>query len=169
MVSSGKVKQHGPGKRCAFFAGSFDPPTFGHLDVINKALDVFDEVHVGVASSPSKAAMFPAPRRKEALEREYEHVPAVRIHLVEHLTYQYALATGCTHLIRSLRNGTDFDFELQMAFANQGLSQGKLETWFVAPNIQYLHISSTLVRDLIKHGQDCRDYIPKKVWDCLQP
>jgi pantetheine-phosphate adenylyltransferase len=168
MMKSAKDKQLSPGTRSAFFAGSFDPPTLGHLDVIHKALKVFDQVHIGVASSPSKTAMFPAERRKQALELEFEPIPAVKIHLVEHLTYQYALAVGCTHLIRSLRNGTDFDFELQMAFANQGLSEGKLETWFVAPNIQYLHISSTLVRDLIKHGQDCSGFIPRKIWDSLQ-
>jgi pantetheine-phosphate adenylyltransferase len=141
--------------------GSFDPVTEGHLDVIRRARSLFDEVVVAVLTNPAKAATFTLDERLEML-RESLADPGVRVESVnDQLLVDYCRSVGAVAVVKGLRSGTDFAYELPMALMNRHLSG--LETVFLAGDPRLEHVSSSLVKEVVAHGGDVTGLVPDDV------
>jgi pantetheine-phosphate adenylyltransferase len=139
----------------AVYPGSFDPFTLGHMDILKKALRLFDKVVVGVGVSETKKAMFTAEKRVALIEAvlDAEQIKdSVEVRSFKGLTVQFAAEAKASHIIRGLRNSLDYTYEQQMAFTNAGLDQ-KIQTLFLPSAQNTFHISSTLIRSILNmHG-----------------
>jgi pantetheine-phosphate adenylyltransferase len=141
--------------------GSFDPVTAGHLDVIRRAGVLFDEVVVAVLTNPAKAATFTLDERLEML-RESLADPGVRVESVtDRLLVDYCRSVGAVAVVKGLRSGTDFAYELPMALMNRHLSG--LETVFLPGDPRLEHVSSSLVKEVVAHGGDVTGLVPDVV------
>lgn len=136
-------------RRC-FFAGSFDPPTLGHIDLIERASRLFDEVVVGVMINPDKRGMFSVPERTDMLREATASLTNVRVTADSGLTVDMAKRAGCQVLLRGIRGTQDVALEEQLAGANRRISGLETVLLFTAP--EYGYITSSIVRDLIRHG-----------------
>lgn len=136
-------------KRC-FYPGSFDPPTRGHIDLIERASRLFDEVVVGVMVNPDKQGMFPPEERVEMLRESTAHLSNVRVAADSGLTVDMARRAGCQVILRGVRGVQDVALEEQLAGANRQISGLETVILFTAP--EYGYITSSIVRDLIRHG-----------------
>ncbi len=150
------------------YAGSFDPPTKGHLDIITRASALLDELVVLIGVNSAKTGSYPPTRRQLWLEEACAHLPNVKIMAAEGLTVENARALHADVLIRSLRNDADFDPEASIAWLNAGLKEG-METLFLIGKPEYAWISSTSVRELLKYGQSIEKLVPENVFKSLQP
>jgi pantetheine-phosphate adenylyltransferase len=149
----------------ALCPGSFDPPTNGHVDVIRRALAIFDEVVVGVIANPSKDPMFTGDERVELLEQVFRGVDRVRVESFEGLLVEFAEARDVGAIVKGLRGVGDFDSELQMAQMNNHLSG--IETCFVATNPAHGYISSSLVKEVARLGGQTDRLVPPEVQTAL--
>ncbi|TDD95606.1 pantetheine-phosphate adenylyltransferase [Jiangella asiatica] len=147
-------------RRC-LCPGSFDPVTNGHLDVIERASRLFDEVVVAVLVNVSKKSLFDVNERIEMLEETCAHLPAVRIESFAGLLVDFARQHDIPAVVKGLRAVTDFDYELQMAQMNHRLTG--LETLFVATNPDYSFLSSSLVKEVASYGGDVAGLVPGPV------
>lgn len=148
--------------KTALFPGSFDPITRGHMDVILKALGLFDRVIIGIGSNTSKKAMFPIEQRQAWIRNLFADQPRIEVSVYEGLTVDYALKTGAGFIIRGLRSGLDFEYEQSIAFANKELVPS-IETVFLLSGPSYNNISSTIVRDIIANRGDYSRFVPEGV------
>ena len=137
--------------RVAVFAGSFDPFTIGHLDIVKRAAGMFDSLIVLVAQNASKKNMFDASLRKEMVEAAVSQIPNVSVAVYEGLTVDFMKAVGSRYLVRGIRNASDLDAEQAVAWNNKVL-YGDVETVFLLSAQEHLVISSSLVRELLKCG-----------------
>lgn len=149
-------------KKIAVFPGTFDPVTKGHVDIVSRGANLFDEVIVAVGVNTNKKTLFDLETRTEWLKKAFETSPNVRIDHYEGLTVEYCHKIGAGYLLRGLRNGTDFDYESHIAQLNKNL-KNEVETVFILSSPELSYISSTLVRDLIIHKGDFRKYLPEQV------
>jgi pantetheine-phosphate adenylyltransferase len=147
-------------RRC-LCPGSFDPVTNGHLDVIERAASLFDEVVVAVPVNVSKKSLFTVDERIDMLGKACAHLPQVRVESVEGLLVDFARERGIPAVVKGLRAVTDFDYELQMAQMNHRLTG--LETLFVATNPEYSFLSSSLVKEVASYGGDVAGLVPDVV------
>ncbi|SDS63760.1 pantetheine-phosphate adenylyltransferase [Jiangella sp. DSM 45060] len=147
-------------RRC-LCPGSFDPVTNGHLDVIERAASLFDEVVVAVGVHPSKKGLFSVDERIDLLEKVCAHLPAVRVESFEGLLVDFARRLDIPAVVKGLRAVTDFDYELQMAQMSHRLTG--LETLFVATNPDYSFLSSSLVKEVASYGGDVAGLVPDVV------
>jgi pantetheine-phosphate adenylyltransferase len=147
-------------RRC-LCPGSFDPVTNGHLDVIERAASLFDEVVVAVPVNVSKKGLFTVDERLDMLGKACAHLPQVRVESVEGLLVDFARQRGIPAVVKGLRAVTDFDYELQMAQMNHRLTG--LETLFVATNPEYSFLSSSLVKEVASYGGDVAGLVPDVV------
>ena len=155
------------------YPGSFDPVTLGHLDLVQRALRLFDRVTVAVAVNPTKAPLFTVEERMQMLA---EVLPADRERLTittfQGLAVDYCKRTGHDAILRGVRTVSDFEFEYQMALTNRHLSDD-VETVFVMPNAKFAFISSSLMRDVVRHGGDVSAFLPpaveRRLKERLQP
>ena len=145
--------------RIAVCPGSFDPITVGHLDMIERAARIFDEVIVCVAINSDKRTMFTSQERLEMARAAVEHLPNVRAELSEGLLADFARERGACALIKGARNGMDFDWEYQLSQINRDLVP-ELDTILLPARPCHLHISSTMVRDMIRYHQKLDNYLP---------
>ena len=145
--------------RRAICPGSFDPITVGHLDLAERAAAIFDEVIVCVMANGEKRTMFTAQQRLEMVRAAVEHLPNVRAALWEGLLADIARREGARALVKGARGGIDFDWEYQMAQINRDLWP-ELDTVILPAQTRHLHISSTMVRDFIRHGQRLEGIVP---------
>ena len=156
--------------RVAVVPGSFDPVTLGHLDVIARTANVFEEVHVVVVHNPDKSAMIPITRRVELIERAVSEIPNANRVVVRAwsmgLLVDYCTDVNANVIIKGIRSAADFDYETPMAIVNRHL--GKIETMFMMPSPQHAHVSSSLVRQVSALGGDVSPYVPAVVRDFLQ-
>lgn len=141
--------------------GSFDPVTHGHLDVIDRASALFDEVTVSVLVNKSKKSLFTVEERMEMLRGVTAHLPNVRVDSWHGLLVDYATAHGIKAIVKGLRAVSDFDYELQMAQMNQRLSG--VDTMFIATNPLYSFLSSSLVKEVATYGGDVSHLLPEAV------
>jgi pantetheine-phosphate adenylyltransferase len=148
--------------RRAIYPGSFDPITNGHLDVIERASKLFDEVIVAVAHNVEKQPLFTLEERLEILRRIIGARAAVRIGQFDGLLVDFAMAEKATAVIRGLRAVSDFEFEFQMALMNRKL-QGSVETIFLMPKEEYTYLSSRLVKEIARLGGDVSKFVPADV------
>jgi pantetheine-phosphate adenylyltransferase len=152
--------------RLAVCPGSFDPVTNGHVDVIRRAAGLFDEVVVAVLGNPAKRGLFDVPERVELIEASLAGLPGVRVDAVGGgLLVDYCRSIGASAVVKGLRSGTDFAYELPMALMNRHLTG--LETVFLPGDPTLEHVSSSLVKEVAAHGGDVRGLVPDPVLDRL--
>lgn len=149
----------------ALCPGSFDPPTNGHVDVIRRALAIFDEVVVGVIGNPSKNSMFSSEERVNLLQEVFRDVDRVSVESFDGLLVEYAGRRNVDVIVKGLRGVADFDSELQMAQMNHHLSG--IETCFVATNPSHGYISSSLVKEVARLGGSTDRLVPVEVQKAL--
>lgn len=144
--------------RIAIFPGSFDPFTIGHHDIVMRALNLFDEIIIGIGHNYTKRETFPLRERLAAIQRIYDNEPRVRVEVYDGLTVDFAAQHNAQFILRGVRSTLDFEYERNIAEANKQLSG--IETVLLYTRPEYAHISSTLVRDLHSHGKDISQYLP---------
>ncbi len=146
----------------ALIPGTFDPVTFGHLDIIERAARQFDEVVVAVVAAPAKpAALFDADERRAMLAEVTGSFPNVAVEVFGGLLADYALARGAAAIVKGLRAVSDFDYELQMAQMNYRLS--RVETLFMPTAPEHSFLSSSLVREVARYGGEVSSMVPPEV------
>jgi pantetheine-phosphate adenylyltransferase len=148
--------------KIAVFPGTFDPITIGHVDIVNRASELFDEIVIAVGVNTKKTTLFDLDLRKQWIQTAFANNPKVRIESYEGLTVDFCKKTGAKFLLRGLRNGTDFDYESHIAQLNKAL-WNDIETVFIMCDPALSYISSTLVRDLIIHRADFQRYLPEGI------
>jgi pantetheine-phosphate adenylyltransferase len=143
--------------------GSYDPVTNGHLDIVRRATVLFDEVVVAVLTNPAKRGLFPVEDRVDLLETSLEGLDRVRIDAVAEgvLLVDYCRSVGASAIVKGLRSGNDFAYELPMALMNRHLTG--LETMFLPGDPTLEHVSSTLVKEVAAHGGDVTGLVPDPV------
>ena len=148
--------------RHCIYPGTFDPVTYGHLDVLERAARLFDKVTVAIAENPGKAPFFTAEQRLAMLRPNLEKLPNVTAMAFDGLLVNFAQQQGAIAIIRGLRALTDFEFEFNMALMNRHLNSG-IETIFVMPKEIYSYTSSNLVKQVAKYGGDVSHFVPPNV------
>ncbi len=151
----------------AVYPGSFDPMTLGHLDIIRRAADIFDVLHVSVLDNQSKTPLFLVEERVKILKQAVEDLPNVHVDSFRGLLIDYAKAHDIHVAVRGLRAISDFDFELQLSQTNWMLSGGGLDTIFLNTNLEFAYLSSTAVKEIASFGGDIRRCVPDFVADML--
>ncbi|MFZ4803081.1 MAG: pantetheine-phosphate adenylyltransferase [Synechococcus lacustris] len=146
----------------AIYPGSFDPLTFGHLDLIERASGLFEEVIVAVLRNPNKQPSFPLEQRLEQLRTATGHLPQVRVTSFEGLTVNFALQEEARVILRGLRALSDFEFELQLAHTNASLSSA-VDTLFMATAVGHSFLSSSVVKEVARFGGDVAHMVPETV------
>lgn len=152
--------------RKALFAGSFDPITVGHVDIVLRGAALFDEVIVGIGQNSSKKTMFTMDARLEMLSLAFSGFPNVRILPYDTLTVDFARQVGAGFLLRGLRNGQDLDYERPIALINRHLD-AKMETVYLVSDPEVSHVSSTLVREVARYGRSTEGLVPKGVSEVI--
>jgi pantetheine-phosphate adenylyltransferase len=150
----------------AIYPGSFDPVTNGHLDVVERARKLFDEVIVAVAHNDEKQPLFPLKERLDLLQETVGKIENVRIAQFEGLLVEFARAEKAGAVIRGLRAVSDFEFEFQMALMNRKLNAG-VETIFLMPKEDYTYLSSQIVKEIARLGGDVSAFVPLCVAQAL--
>jgi len=145
--------------RSAIYPGSFDPVTFGHLDVISRATHLFESVVVAVATGEGKHPLFSVEDRIEMLKESTADNPAVEVVPLKGLLVDFARDRGVFTVIRGLRAVSDFEFEFQMALMNRKL-EARLETVFLTPKEDYTYLSSRIVKEVARLGGDVSPFVP---------
>ncbi len=149
-------------KRTALFPGSFDPFTAGHLNILRRALTMFDEVVVAVGINQDKRGFFDMPKRLQIINQATSGIPGVSVIQYDSLTIDLCRKLGIRHIVRGVRNMIDFETERSIADANRRLAPD-IETIIIPTAQEFAHISSSAVRDILKHGGDYSAFIPKGV------
>ncbi len=144
--------------KIAIFPGSFDPFTIGHADIVQRALPLFDKVIIAVGENITKTPLFPLKERLQQIEKAFANEPKVTVEAYKGLTADFARERGAAYILRGVRCVADFEYERNMAEANKALTG--METILLYTSPQYAYISSTLVRDLQKHGKDITAFLP---------
>ncbi|HNF05486.1 MAG: pantetheine-phosphate adenylyltransferase [Mycobacterium sp.] len=146
--------------------GSFDPVTLGHVDVFERAAAQFDEIVVAVLVNPKKSGMFDVDERIAMIDEATTHLPNLRVEAGQGLVVDFARARGLTAIVKGLRTGTDFEYELQMAQMNKHVAD--VDTFFVATTPQYSFVSSSLAKEVAGLGGDVSALLPDSVNRRLQ-
>lgn len=141
----------------AIFAGSFDPFTIGHKDIVERALPLFDKIVIGIGINQNKQPLFSIEERLAAIRAAFADEPRVAVESFDCLTIDFARRHKAQYLLRGVRRVADYEYEREMADANKEL--GGMETVLLFAQPQYTHISSSLVRDLYRHGYDITTYM----------
>jgi len=144
------------------FPGTFDPPTLGHVDLVQRAARLFARVTVGVAENPGKQALFSIEERLALLGECTRGLSNVSVARVTGLVVEACEALGCQAVVRGIRSATDYDYEVQMAGTNRVLAPG-VDTVFLPSSAEVAHVSSTLVRQIALLGGDCSKLVPAPV------
>jgi len=147
--------------RRAVFPGSFDPLTLGHTDIINRALNLFDEIIIAIGNNTSKNYMFSLEQRVKFIEQTYAGEKKIKVDTYEGLTIEYCKKVNISFILRGLRNPADFEFEKAIAHTNRKLS--KIETVFLLTSANTSYISSSIVRDVLRYKGDVTGLVPDAV------
>ncbi len=150
----------------AVYPGSFDPVTYGHLDIISRAAKSFDHVVVGVLSNSKKTALFSKEERVNILEKVTEDIPNVTVRAFDGFSVDLARECGASVIVRGLRAITDFEYELQMAQINRILAHD-VDTMFLTTILEYAYLSSSSVKEVASLDGDISKFVPKLVADAI--
>lgn len=148
--------------KIAVFPGSFDPITVGHVDLVRRAVPLFDRIIVAVGVNTQKKTLFPLEQRLAWLRQVFAGDPQIQVDFFENLTAHYCQRIGARYLLRGLRNAADFDYEKTISQLNH-IVGGGIETVFLISQPEFSHISSTIVREIIVGGGDATPFIPKEI------
>lgn len=151
-----------PKRPIAIYPGTFDPITNGHIDVVQRATELFPKVIVLVARNPSKTPMFTDTERMEMIREVFRGNRRVAIDVFDGLLVDYARAHRATVIIRGLRAVSDFEYEFQMALTNRKLDSG-IDTVFLMPHARYTYLNSSIVREVARLGGDVSAFVPTNV------
>lgn len=147
----------------AIYPGSFDPVTFGHLDIIKRSSAMFDELIVGVLNNSTKNPLFSTEERKQMLEDAVKDFDNVTVISFDGLLIDFMKSNDISVIVRGLRAITDFDYELQIAQSNRKVSIETIDTVFLTTSIEYAYLSSSIVREYASYGTDVSDFVPESV------
>lgn len=148
--------------KTALFPGSFDPFTLGHVDIVKRALPLFDKIVIGIGTNSAKNYLFDLAQRKAWIAEIFKDHPKVEINTFEGLTVDFCKEIGAKYIVRGLRNSNDFDFEKNIAQLNKSM-MNELETVFILSEPALSHISSSIVREIIKFKGDASAFLPKEI------
>ena len=148
------------------YPGTFDPIHNGHLDIARKAAELFDELILVVAVNQEKSPLFNDKERVDLIKESLSDVKNVRVDTFNGLVVDFVRSTGSVAIIRGLRHVSDFEFEFQMAMMNFNLNSN-IKSLFMMPDEKYIHLNSTVIKDVARLGGDISDYVPKCVQDAL--
>ena len=151
--------------KAAIYPGSFDPVTYGHLDVIRRAADIFDELTISVLNNVKKTPLFSVEERVKILKEATKDLKNVTVESFSGLLVDYAKEKNIHVVVRGLRAITDFEYELQNAQTNRLLSREKLDTMFLTTSLEYAYLSSTTVKEIASFGGDISACVPEFVAD----
>lgn len=152
--------------RICLFAGTFDPLTLGHVDIINRALPLFDKIVVGIGLNTAKAPMFSDEQRLQWIKEIYKDEERVEGAVYEGLTINFCKKIGAHFILRGIRYVSDFEYEKTIADANRTLDRS-IETVFLTGEPKYTSVASTIVRDIIRNGGDASHFLPEVVFKSL--
>ena len=148
------------------YPGTFDPIHNGHLDIARKAAELFDELILVVAVNQEKSPLFSDKQRVELIKESLYDVKNVKVDTFNGLVVDFVRSTDSVAIIRGLRHVSDFEFEFQMAMMNFNLNPN-VKSLFMMPDEKYIHLNSTVIKDVARLGGDISDYVPKCVQDAL--
>jgi len=152
--------------KIAVFPGSFDPITKGHLDILQRAVPLFDEIIVAIGINSQKKYLFSLEERLDFIEATFENEPKVKTATYKGLTVDFCKSIGANYLVRGLRSSLDFEYEKPIAQLNNNLHPD-IETIFLISQPGYGHISSTIIREIYKHDGNIAQFLPNAVWALL--
>ncbi|BAK48253.1 MAG: pantetheine-phosphate adenylyltransferase [Lachnospiraceae bacterium] len=148
----------------AIYPGSFDPLTYGHLDIIERSAQMADKLIVAVLCNSAKNPLFSTDERVSMIKDLTAHIPNVSVDTFDGLTAEYADRVGATIVVRGLRAVTDFEYELQIAQTNR-IVNPKLDTIFLTTNLKYSYLSSTIVKEVAQYNGDISHFVPPSIAD----
>jgi pantetheine-phosphate adenylyltransferase len=160
--SQEKVREENRAKKIALYPGSFDPFTNGHLDIVDRACEIFDELVLAIAHNSKKTTLFTLEERKKILEEVMADRPCVRVAEFEGLTTTYARTIGATAIVRGIRAVTDFDYEYAIFQVNRDL-EPEIDTVFLLASRDYSFLSSTIIKEVARYGKTFPEYAPEAV------
>ena len=143
----------------AIYPGSFDPVTYGHIDIIQRAAKIFDELLVAVLNNAAKTPLFSVDERVNILKEVVKDIPNVTVQSYEGLLVDFAMANDAGVIVRGLRAVTDFEYELQLAQTNSVLNSG-VDTMFLTTSLRYAYLSSSTVKEVASYGGDISKFVP---------
>lgn len=152
--------------RICLFPGTFDPVTLGHVDIINRAIPLFDKIIVGIGINTAKVPMFSPAQRLKWINDIYKDVETVEGAVYEGLTINFCKKINAHFILRGIRYVSDFEYEKTIADANRTLDNS-IETIFLTGEPKYTSVASTIVRDIIKNGGDASPFLPESVYKTL--
>ena len=145
--------------KIAIYPGTFDPITNGHIDVIERALKIFDKVIVVIARNPKKQTLFTEEERIELIRESLKHLANIEVTATEKLTVEFARSVSANAIIRGIRAVSDFEYEFQIALMNRKLCPD-VTTIFLMPNEKFTYLNSSIIRELAQYGADISDFVP---------
>lgn len=151
----------------AIYPGSFDPITNGHVDIIKRALEIFDKILIAVLENPQKEPLFTTKERMDMIKEIFADRKDVEVKAFHGLLVEFAKKNNVKIVIRGLRAISDFEYEFQMALMNRKLNQ-EIETFFMMPNLKYSFLSSNLVKEVFELGGCLKDLVPEQVETMLR-
>lgn len=146
----------------AIYPGSFDPVTYGHIDIIKRASHIFDELIVAVLVNKGKSSLFSIEERVKMLEELFADLPNVKVASYEGLLVDFAVENNAKVIVRGLRAVTDFEYELQMAQTNNVL-RNEVDTIFLITKLEYAYLSSSTVKEVASYGGDISKFVPENI------
>jgi pantetheine-phosphate adenylyltransferase len=146
-------------KKIAIFPGTFDPFTIGHLSIVNRGLSLVDEIIIAIGLNPNKKTYFPIEERIATISKLFAKNPRISVQTYDNLTVDFAQAVGAQFILRGIRSVNDFEYEKNIADVNRQLTG--IETFVLFTQPEYTHISSSIVRELLSHGRDVSEFVPK--------
>nr|WP_068892679.1 pantetheine-phosphate adenylyltransferase [Pedobacter panaciterrae] len=147
--------------KIALFPGSFDPITIAHVDILKRALPLFDKIVVGIGLNSSKQGFLSADKREEIVRKVFEHEPKVEVELYEGLTVDFCKLINAQYMVRGVRSVSDFEYEKAIAQINQTMMP-EVETIIILSKPEYSAISSTIVRDILRNNGDVSKFLPQQ-------
>ena len=154
-------------QRICLFPGTFDPLTLGHVDIIDRAIPLFDKIIVGIGSNASKGPMFSAEQRLKWIKEIYKNESKVEGAIYDGLTVEFCKKVNARFILRGIRYVSDFEYEKTIADANRALDKS-IETIFLTGEPKYTSVASTIVRDIIRNGGDAKAFLPEIVYKSLK-
>lgn len=155
------------GNKTAIYSGTFDPITNGHMDIIKRGLKIYDKIIVAVADSKAKKPMFNINSRVKFIQNAVSELNEVEVESFECLMVDYAKKKNVYNIIRGLRTTTDFEYELQMSYANYSLDKN-IDTVFLMPKLENAFVSSSIVRELLRFGGKIDNLVPNQIIDQIK-